>query len=115
MSTQLEQILGYLDKDGVTEIVIAVGRPIAMKQKGAYANLTTRPLTTAMLWAFVEGSEIAPVIPHGDGSTEPADLEVGKRRLRSAPVAAATRSWFASRRARATSPRQSSRRPRCRR
>ncbi|MFT3693577.1 MAG: PilT/PilU family type 4a pilus ATPase [Kofleriaceae bacterium] len=82
MSTQLEQILAYLDKDGVSEVVIAVGRPIAMRQKGQYINLTQRPLTTAMLWAFVEGSEIAPLIPHGDGSTDPTDLDVGKRRLR---------------------------------
>ncbi len=82
VSSQLEQILSYLDKDGVSEIVVAVGRPIAMRQKGAYVNLTARPLTTAMLWAFVEGSEIAPLIPHGDGSTEPTDLDVGKRRLR---------------------------------
>ncbi len=82
MSSQLEQILSYLDKDGVSEIVIAVGRPIAMRQKGAYVNLTARPLTTAMLWAFVEGSELGPLIPHGDGSTEPTDLDVGKRRLR---------------------------------
>ena len=35
-----------------------------------------------MLWAFVEGSEIAPLIPHGDGSTDPTDLDVGRRRLR---------------------------------
>ncbi|HEY0250850.1 MAG TPA: ATPase, T2SS/T4P/T4SS family, partial [Kofleriaceae bacterium] len=82
MSSQLEQILAYLDRDGVSEVVIAVGRPIAMRQKGQYVNLTQRPLTTAMLWAFVEGSEIAPLIPHGDGSTEPTDLDVGKRRLR---------------------------------
>ena len=82
MSSQLEQILSYLDKDGVSEIVIAVGRPIAMRQKGAYVNLTARPLTTAMLWAFVEGSELGPLIPHSDGSTEPTDLDVGKRRLR---------------------------------
>src|SRR3569832_1062172 len=82
VSSQLEQIQGYLDKDGVSEIVEAVGRPIAMRQKGAYVNQTQRPLTTAMLRAFVEGSEIAPLIPHGDGSTDPTDLDVGRRRLR---------------------------------
>src|SRR3569832_2849276 len=82
VSSQLEQILGYLDKDGVSEIVVAVGRPSAMRQKGAYVNLTQRPLTTAMLWAFVEGSEIAPLIPHGDGSFDQTDLDVGRRRLR---------------------------------
>ncbi|MEO8552754.1 MAG: PilT/PilU family type 4a pilus ATPase [Kofleriaceae bacterium] len=82
MSAQLEQILAYLDKDGVSEIVVAVGRPIAMRQKGAYVNLTQRPLTLAMLWAFVEGSEIATLVPHGDGSTDPTDLDVGRRRLR---------------------------------
>jgi twitching motility protein PilT len=82
VSSQLEQILSYLDKDGVSEIVIAVGRPIAMRQKGAYVNLTARPLTNAMLWAFVEGSELGPLIPHGDGSTKPTEISIGKRRVR---------------------------------
>src|ERR1700759_377485 len=62
-----------------------------MRQKGAYVNLTQRPLTTAMLWAFVEGSELAPLIPHGDGSTDPTDLDVGPRRRRPAPAERAYR------------------------
>ena len=82
MSGQLEQILTYLDRDGVTELVISTGRPIAMKQNGAYVNLTARPLTASMLAALVEGTAIAAALPKSDGSQNPVDLDVGRRKLR---------------------------------
>ena len=82
MSQQLDQILAYLDRDGVSEVVIATGRAIAMKQKGAYVNLTSRPLTPPMLSALVEGTSLAGALPRSDGSNEPIELEVGRRKLR---------------------------------
>jgi twitching motility protein PilT len=82
VTTQLQQILSYLDRDGVTELVIATGRPVAMRQKGAYVNLTARPLTLSMLTALVEGTAISPLIPWSDESPEPTEVDVGKRRLR---------------------------------
>src|SRR5580704_6167466 len=82
VSAQLEQILTYLDRDGVSELVIATGRPIAMKQKGAYVNLTARPLTLPMLTALVEGTSIAAVIPKADGSQDLVEIDVGRRKLR---------------------------------
>ena len=82
VTTQLQQILSYLDRDGVTELVIATGRPIAMRQKGTYVNLTARPLTLPMLTALLEGTAISPLIPWSDESPDPTEVEVGKRRLR---------------------------------
>jgi twitching motility protein PilT len=82
VSGQLEQILAYLDRDGVSELVISIGRPIAMKQKGAYVNLTARPLTLPMLNVLVEGSALASAMPKTDGSLDPIELDVGRRRLR---------------------------------
>ncbi|HEY1548673.1 MAG TPA: ATPase, T2SS/T4P/T4SS family, partial [Kofleriaceae bacterium] len=82
VSGQLEQILAYLDRDGVSELVISIGRPIAMKQKGAYVNLTARPLTLPMLSVLVEGSALAGAMPKTDGSFDPIELDVGRRRLR---------------------------------
>jgi twitching motility protein PilT len=82
VSGQLEQILAYLDRDGVTEVVISIGRPIAMKQKGAYVNLTARPLTSPMLTVLVEGSGLAAAMPKTDGSFDPVELDVGRRKLR---------------------------------
>jgi twitching motility protein PilT len=82
LSAQLEQILGYLDKDGVSEIVMAIGRPVVMRQKGAYVNLTARPLTMAILTALLEGSPISPLIPWSDESPEPSEVDVGKRKLK---------------------------------
>lgn len=53
-----------------------------MRQNGAYVNLTTRPLTLAMLTAFLEGTPFAALVPRSDASTEPTEVDFGKRRLR---------------------------------
>ena len=82
MSAQLEQLVGYLDREGVTEVVISVGRPIAMKQRDAFVNLTARPLTLDQLLVILRGSPVASMVPTRDGMAEPADVEIGKRRAR---------------------------------
>jgi len=82
VTAQLQQILSYLDRDGVTELVFATNRAIAMRQNGAYVNLTARPLTLAMLTAFLDGTPLAALVPRVDASTEPTEVEFVTRRLR---------------------------------
>ncbi|MBV8758942.1 MAG: PilT/PilU family type 4a pilus ATPase [Deltaproteobacteria bacterium] len=82
MSAQLEQLVAYLDRDGVTEIVISVGRPIAMKQRDAFVNLTARPLSHDQLLTILRGSPVASMVPARDGMADPADVDIGKRRVR---------------------------------
>ena len=77
MSAQLEQLVGYLDREGVTEVVISVGRPIAMKQRDSFVNLTARPLTLEQLRAIRRGSEIAALVPTRAGMADPADVDIG--------------------------------------
>ena len=82
MSAQLEQLVGYLDRDGVTEVVISVGRPIAMRQREAFVNLTARPLSMDQLLALLRGSSLAGMVPTRDGMADPAEVDIGKRRAR---------------------------------
>jgi twitching motility protein PilT len=82
VSAQLEQLVGYLDREGVTEVVISVGRPIAMRQREAFVNLTARPLTSDQLLALLRGSPLATMVPARDGMSDPAEVEIGKRRAR---------------------------------
>jgi len=82
VSAQLEQLVGYLDRDGVTEVVISVGRPIAMRQREAFVNLTARPLTPDQLLALLRGSSLASMVPTRDGMSDPAEVDIGKRRAR---------------------------------
>ena len=42
--SQLEQLLGYLERPGVTEVVLAVGEPIAMRNASGMTNITGRVL-----------------------------------------------------------------------
>jgi twitching motility protein PilT len=82
VSGQLEQIIGYLERDGVTEVVISVGRPIAMKQRDAFVNLTARPLSPDQVMAILRGTPVAAMVPTADGMAEPADVDIGQRRAR---------------------------------
>jgi twitching motility protein PilT len=82
VSAQLEQIVGYLDREGVSEVVISVGRPIAMKQRDTFVNLTARPLTPDQLHSILRGSPVAAMVPDTDGMAEPAEVQIGRRRAR---------------------------------
>jgi twitching motility protein PilT len=82
VSAQLEQIIGYLDRDGVTEVVISVGRPIAMRQRDQFVNLTARPLSSDQVMSILRGSPVAAMVPERDGMADPADVEIGRRRAR---------------------------------
>jgi twitching motility protein PilT len=81
VSSQLQQILGYLDQENVSEVVLAVGRKISIRQDNAYASLTAKPLTRDQLMTLVRGTRITALVPDGD-TTESAELELFGRRLR---------------------------------
>jgi twitching motility protein PilT len=80
LSSQLEQLLGYLERDGVTEVLFGSGRPIAMRKAGAITNITARPLSADQLANMVRGSEITSLIPELDGEGATKEIVVGKRR-----------------------------------
>src|SRR5690606_36172101 len=78
--SQLEQLLGYLERDGVTEVQFGSGRPIAMRKGGALTNITARPLSADQLSSMLRGSDIPALIPAGDGAGQAAEIAVGRRR-----------------------------------
>jgi twitching motility protein PilT len=82
VNAQLLQILGYLDDRGVTEILIAVGRKILIRQNGQLASLTSKPLTQEQLFTLFRLSPISDLIPEGDASRTAPELEVGRFHLR---------------------------------
>ncbi len=82
MSNQLEQLAGYLDRDGVSEVVIGIGRPIAMRTKQGLQNLTARPVNLEQFTTLVRGTAIATMIPQADSVSEAVEIAIGKRRAR---------------------------------
>ncbi len=82
MNAQLDQILNYLDREGVTEIVIAVGRTIAMRKAGAYSTLTSKPVSATQLSSLIQGTPLPGLIPSADSTLEAVEVDLGKRRVR---------------------------------
>jgi twitching motility protein PilT len=80
VSSQLEAILAYLERDGVTEVVISSGRPVAMRQAGSYVNLTSKPLSGEQLAGLLRGTGIT--LPEADGSPPASEMAVAGRRVR---------------------------------
>ena len=81
MSSQLQQILKYLDQDNVTEVVLGVGRKIAIRQDGGYASLTPKPITLDQLMNLVRGTPILALLPARDSVCPSVDVELFGRRL----------------------------------
>jgi twitching motility protein PilT len=77
VSAKLEQLLGYLDRKDVSEIIIGVGRPITLKLSGGYSPLTSLAVTEAQFDALFRGT---PVLGAMKGA--PLECEVGRRRVR---------------------------------
>ena len=82
VSGQLDQILAYLDRPGVTEIVIGNGRPITFRRNHENVGLTKEPLTKPQLATLIKGTPLYHLIPTVDGSKPPLEISVGTRALK---------------------------------
>lgn len=76
--SQLDQILSYLDRDGVTEVILAVGQPIQFRRNGALVPLTNAQLTRVQVSALIASTPLAAVF----GKRGEGDIQLGKRNLR---------------------------------
>ena len=82
MSAQLDQILSYLDKDGVTEIMIGMGQPASLRRRGQLIKITNTPVTRKQLDILLAGTPLMSFIPDKDGVTPRSDVLVGTRMIR---------------------------------
>jgi twitching motility protein PilT len=80
VSAKLEQLLGYLDRDGVDEIVLGLGRPVAIRTADGYQHLTSAPVAQAQLDSLFVGTPLDGILE--SSATDPVEVSVGRRRLR---------------------------------
>jgi twitching motility protein PilT len=82
VSAQLDQILSYLDKEGVTEILIGMGQPASLRRRGQLIKITNTPVTRKQLDILLQGTLLVAFIPDKDGVTPRSDVLVGTRMVR---------------------------------
>ena len=82
VGAQLDQILSYLDKEGVTEILIGMGQPASLRRRGQLIKITSTPVTRKQLDILLAGTPLASYIPDTDGVTPRSDVQVGARMIR---------------------------------
>lgn len=82
MSAQLDQILSYLDKEGVTEIMIGTGQPASLRRRGQLIKITNTPVTRKQLDILLQGTTIPAFFPDKDGVTPRSDVAIGSRLIR---------------------------------
>jgi len=80
VNARLEQLLGYLDRPEVTEIVVGVGRAIAIKSSNGYMPLTAMAVTQAQLDMLIRGTPLDGLL--AAGPAHPVDCAIGRWRLR---------------------------------
>ncbi len=79
---RLGQLLAYLDRDGITELVVGSGRPITVRKAGAYQPLIATPVSTRQIEEMVRGSELATLWPDRDTNGMPGEVRVLGRQYR---------------------------------
>jgi twitching motility protein PilT len=82
VGAQLDQILSYLDKEGVTEIMIGMGQPASLRRRGQLIKITNTPVTRGQINILVGGTPLESLIPAGDGVAPRADVQIGSRLVR---------------------------------
>jgi len=79
VASQLDQLLGYLDRPGVTEVALCPGKPITMTTPKGVINVTGRSLTFDQLASIVRGTPIEALVADEAASAEPVLLALGGR------------------------------------
>ncbi|CAN5815383.1 hypothetical protein BH11MYX3_BH11MYX3_10440 [soil metagenome] len=79
MSAQLDQILAYLDRPGVSEIVVGSGRPIMFRRNQENVGLTKEPLSKTQLASLIKGSPLVHLVPTTDGTKPVVAISIGPR------------------------------------
>jgi twitching motility protein PilT len=74
--SRLRQLLGYLGRDGVTELVLGTGRPIAIKTEGVYKPVTSAALTSEQLTELIAGSSLQAQVPTQDSNGTPSLISI---------------------------------------
>jgi len=59
VNSRLAQVLRYLERDGVTEVVLRVGQPVSMRTAKGPTDVTARALTSEQLDAIVRDTELS--------------------------------------------------------
>ena len=66
--SQLGKLIALLDRDDVSEVVIATGRPIAIRQGSEYRAVSKADVSRSQLGQLVAGTPIAELVHEGHGS-----------------------------------------------
>ncbi len=78
----MDQILAYLDRPGVTEILVGNGRPITFRRNHENVGLTKEPLSKAQLATLIKGTALFHLVPDRDGSKPAAEITIGERAVK---------------------------------
>ena len=80
MSAKLEQLLAYLDRKEVSEIIVGIGRPITLRMGEGYSPLTSLPVSEPQFATLLGGTPLDRIAK--GTSTQPVECEIGRRRVR---------------------------------
>jgi twitching motility protein PilT len=82
VSAQLFQLLAQLDRPGATELVVATGRPVAVRVNSGYMTLTAAAVTMPQLLHLIRDTQLAALVPSTEQVGDPVALDLDGRALR---------------------------------
>jgi twitching motility protein PilT len=77
--SQLSKLAALLARDDIDEVVIATGRPVSVRQSGAYQAVSKADVSRSQLASLVAGTPIAAMVDDGFGAA--ASVVVGEHHV----------------------------------
>jgi twitching motility protein PilT len=82
VTAQLFQLLAQLDRPGATELVVATGKPVAVRVNSGYMTLTAAAVTMPQLLHLIRDTQLAALVPSTEQVGDPVALDLDGRALR---------------------------------
>lgn len=77
--SQLLNIIRYLDREDVTEIVLQTGRALTVRMGGEYRPVSKNPVNTQQIEGLLVGTPLAPLLPQEETGGIQQEVRVGEK------------------------------------
>jgi twitching motility protein PilT len=77
--SQLLNILRYLDREDITELVLQSGRALTVRMGGEYRPVSKNPVQTAQIEGLLAGTPLGPLVPQEESGGTKQEVSVGDK------------------------------------
>lgn len=78
--SQLLNIIRYLDREDISEIVLQTGRALTVRMGGEYRPVSKNPVNTPQIEGLLAGTPLAPLLPQEETGGSQQEVQIGDKK-----------------------------------